>query len=380
MRPSIVPGQLRKRERAVTAAEPSGLYKDSSVTSTPITNDDEKDHIFMKNATRLALVLIALTAVLVAAGCGGSDDELPADAVAVVDGVTVTKAELDALLTRAKVSYEQQQRAFPKAGTPEYQSLQTQAVAYLVQRTQYDLEAADRGITVSDEEVDKRIDEVKKQSFGGDDEKWAEALEAQAYSEEDVRTEIRAQLLSQKLVDEISGDSTVTEADVAAYYETNKAQFTVPETRDVRHILVKTKAEADKLYDEIEGGADFAALAKKHSQDPGSKDNGGKLTIAQGQTVEAFDKTAFLLKTGVVSRPVKTEYGYHLIVPIGPVKPGKVTPLAQAKAQIKTQLEQTKQNESVTSWAAELAKKYQGKTTYAAGYEPPATGETETDG
>ncbi len=334
----------------------------------------------MKNATRLALALLALTALLVAAGCGGADDELPTGAVAVVDGVTVAKTDLEDMLGRAKISYEQQQRDFPKAGTPEYQSLQTQAVAYLVQRAQYDLEAAERGIEVTDEEVDKRIDEVKQQSFQGDDAEWQKALEAQGYTEEDVRVEIRAQLLSERLVASISGESGTTDAEIAEYYEANKAQFTVPEARDVRHILVKTKAEADKLYAELEGGADFAALAKQHSEDPGSKDNGGKLTIAQGQTVEAFDKTAFLLKTGVVSRPVKTEYGYHLIMPIGAVKPGKVTSLAEAKAQIKSQLEQTKQNDAVTKWAEDLAKKYESKTTYAAGYEPPATASVDSDG
>jgi parvulin-like peptidyl-prolyl isomerase len=202
---------------------------------------------------------------------------------------------------------------------------------------------------------------------------WTKALEAQGWTEDEVREEIRAQVLSEKLVAAVTGATEVTDEEIAAYYEANKSQFAVPETREVRHILVKTKAEADKLYDQIQGGADFAALAKQHSEDPGSKDNGGKLTIAQGQTVEAFDKSAFLLSAGVVSRPVKTEYGYHLILPLGPVKPGKVTPLAKAKAQIKTQLEQSRQNETVSTWAADLSEKYASKTTYATGYAPPAT-------
>jgi parvulin-like peptidyl-prolyl isomerase len=333
----------------------------------------------MKKAAPFALALLAITAVLVAAGCGGSDDELPIGAVAVVDGTEITKSDLDAMLARAKISYEQQERSFPKAGTPEYTSLQAQAVAYLVQRTQYDAEAKKRGITVTDAEIDKRIDDVKKQSFGGDDKKWAKALEAQGWTEADVRDEIRSQVLSEKLVAAVTGDTTVTDEDIAAYYAANKSQFAVPATRDVRHILVKTKAEADKLYKEIEDGADFAALAKKYSDDPGSKDNGGKLTVAQGQTVEGFDKTAFLLPTGTVSRPVKTEYGYHLIVPLGPVKPGKVTPLAKAKSQIRQQLEQSKQNEAVNAWAKDLSDEYAGKTTYATGYEPPATTTTEPD-
>ena len=70
-------------------------------------------------------------------------ERVPPDAVAVVDGTPVTKAELDALLARAKKTYKAQKRAFPKAGTAEYQSLQTQAVAFLVQRAEYDNRAED---------------------------------------------------------------------------------------------------------------------------------------------------------------------------------------------------------------------------------------------
>ena len=97
------------------------------------------------------LAASALAAVtLVAAGCGDTD-EIPADAVAVVDGTSITRASLDELLARAKKSYTAQQRDFPKAGTPEYQSLQNQAVAYLVQREEYAREADDlqAGINVT---------------------------------------------------------------------------------------------------------------------------------------------------------------------------------------------------------------------------------------
>ena len=91
--------------------------------------------------TRVVLSVLVALAVLVAAACGGTDQSVPADAVAVVDGTPVTKAELDELLARAKKSYTDQKRAFPKAGTAEYQALQTQAVAFLVQRAEYDKRA-----------------------------------------------------------------------------------------------------------------------------------------------------------------------------------------------------------------------------------------------
>ena len=91
----------------------------------------------------------------------------------------------------------------------------------------------------------------------------------------------------------------------------------------MRHILVKTKAQADKIYDKIKAGGNFAALAKKYSTDPGSKDNGGKLTIIRGQTVAPFDTTAFLLSTNQISRPIKTQYGYHVIQPISADQAGE---------------------------------------------------------
>ena len=89
----------------------------------------------MKRSLMLAATALAVLTV-VAAGCGDTD-EVPSDAVAVVDGTPISKSTLDELLTRTKKTYAAQKRQFPKAGTSEYQSLQTQAVAFLVQREEY---------------------------------------------------------------------------------------------------------------------------------------------------------------------------------------------------------------------------------------------------
>jgi foldase protein PrsA len=331
----------------------------------------------MKRTIRIALPLLALAAVLVASGCGGSNESIPNGAVAVVDGTPITKGSLDSVIARAKGSYASQKRAFPKAGTAEYQSLQSQAVAFLVQRTEYAKEAEKRKIAVTDKEIQTRIDQIKKQYFAGSQKKFDAGLKAQGYTLEGLRGDVEAQLISEKLYKVVTDGVTVTDAEVTKYYSDHKTQYEVAESRDVRHILVKTKALADKVYAEIKAGGDFAALAKKYSQDPGSKDKGGKLTITKGQTVAAFDTTAFLLPTNEVSKPVKTEIGYHVIQALSAVKPGTTTPLTKSlKAQIKTQLLGQKKNTAIQKWAKATTKIYDKNVSYATGFAPPAAATT----
>jgi foldase protein PrsA len=329
----------------------------------------------MKLTRVLAVVLAALA--LVAAGCGGDDEGVPEGAVAVVDGQTIGRTELDALIARVRKTYEGQKRQFPKAGSPEYQSLQSQAVAFLVQRIEFEKEASELGVNVTDEQIDSRIAQLKKQFFKNDQKTFTKGLSQQGYTVESFKTDVRAQILSEKLYEKVTGGVKVTAADVQRQYQKNKAQYTTPETREVRHILVKTKAEANAIYNQLKGGADFTRLALQKSLDPGSKSNGGKLTISRGQTVAPFDQTAFLLPTNSLSRPVKTEFGFHLIQPLGEVKPAKTTPFAQVRDTIKSQLEQEQKQSAVTKWSQDVKKEYEDKVEYAEAYKPPAAA-TET--
>ena len=321
---------------------------------------------------RIALFVPVVLAVLVAAACGGSSQTVPADAVAVVDGTPVTTAELEALIGRAKKSYASQKRAFPKAGTTEYQSLQTQAVAFLVQRIEYDKKAEEMKLAVTDKEIAARLAQVKKQYFGNSQATLAKQLKAQGYTATRFLADIKEQLLSEKIYDAVTKGGNATDAQIAAYYKTNKSQFVSPESRNVRHILVKTKAEADKIYNELKGGADFAVLAKKNSIDPGSKDIGGKYTVIKGQTVPPFEKAVFMLHTNETSHPVKTQYGYHVIQALSPIKPAKTTPLGKVKAQIKAQIEQTAKTDLITKWTTATQKSFASKVAYATGFAPPA--------
>jgi peptidyl-prolyl cis-trans isomerase D len=123
----------------------------------------------------------------------------------------------------------------------------------------------------------------------------------------------------------------VTQADLQAYYRDHQDQYRVPEQVQVRHILVKTplpgpngkaddnavkaaKAKADDILAKLKAGGDFAELAKKNSDDPGSAAKGGELGwINRGQTVPEFEKTAFSLKKGETSGLVQSSYGFHII-------------------------------------------------------------------
>jgi foldase protein PrsA len=329
-----------------------------------------------------ALVLVVLLLALLAAGCGGGGDgSVPADAVAEVDGEAIAVAEFEGVLNQARQSYKNQKRDFPKAGSQEYQTLKNQAVQFLVQRRQFEQAGEELGVEVTDQQVEDRLAQIKKQYFGGDQKKYDKQLKEQGLTDAQVRADVRSQIVSEKISAQVTKGLKVTDKEIAAYYAKNKKQYEQPESRDVRHILVKTKKQADDLKAQLDGGADFAALAKKHSTDTASKATGGKLTITRGQTVAAFDKEAFELKKDAISAPVKTEFGFHLIQALSTVKPAATTPLKDVKEAIRGQLLQEKKNQAMTKWVDELKADYQDKVDYAVGYNPPpaATGTTETD-
>jgi foldase protein PrsA len=331
----------------------------------------------MKNVKLIIALTAAVSLLLVVAGCGsGGDESVPADAIASIDDQQISKAEFDRAMDQAKRGYDARQSPFPKPGSPEYEQLKNQAVAYLVQRAEFEKEAEDLDIEISDKQVQDRLAQIKKQYFQNNEKKYQAQLKKSGLTQAQVVEDIRAQILSEELFKKVAQDVKVSDEQIEKFYKEHPDQYQVPEQRDIAHILVKKKPLADQLYDQIQGGANFAALAKKYSQDPGSKNSGGKMTISKGQTVAPFDQTAFLIKSGQVSHPVKTEFGYHIIKALGPVKAAKTTALSDVKASIKAQLEQQRKNEKMTKWVDDIRKKYEDDVNYQVGYAPPSTATT----
>jgi parvulin-like peptidyl-prolyl isomerase len=340
---------------------------------------------------RLSIVIfaLALSLALLASACGGGGDggaSVGSGDAAVVGDEHITRAALDLRVHQAKCSYDLQKRTFPKPGSSEYQAIQSQILQSLVQRAQLEQKAPSLDVKVSEKDVDKQLADLKKQYFGGSDKKYQAELKRQCVTDPEVRADLRANLLSNAVFKKVTQSAKVTDTEVKDYYDNHREVYTTPQTRVVRHILVaaKDKALADRLYGKLKGETgtklvtDFAADAKKYSIDPGSKAQGGQLPITKGQTVPEFDRTAFALKTGELSKPVKTQFGWHIIFAEKPAKPRQSTPFKQVQQSIKQQLLQQQRNDSLQKWLDQLKKEYDGKISYANGLKPPATDTTAT--
>jgi len=149
-------------------------------------------------------------------------------------------------------------------------------------------------------------------------------------------------------LDAVAAAITVNPDDLEAWYKQNQSRYVEAEKRRARHILITVDGKKDAAADaaalakaqdvlkQARSGADFAALAKKYSQDPGSAHQGGELGWAlRGAYVQAFADKLFTMKVGEISDPVKTQFGYH-IIQVEEVQAEHARTLADARAQIES--------------------------------------------
>jgi peptidyl-prolyl cis-trans isomerase D len=157
----------------------------------------------------------------------------------------------------------------------------------------------------------------------------------------------------------IAAATTVSGQDLQAYYDQHRDEYRVPEQVKVSHILVKTplpapgaredekavadaRAKAEGVLKEVKAGGDFAKLAEKYSEDPGSAKSGGELGwIGRGRTVPEFEKAAFSLGKGQTSDLVKSSYGFH-IIHVEDKQAAHLKTLAEAKSEIEEKVKQQK--------------------------------------
>ena len=168
---------------------------------------------------------------------------------------------------------------------------------------------------------------------------------------------VTKEILTSMAMNKALGDVTVTEEDAKKYYDENKDAFSVPPTVSARHILVSTEEEANKVREEINNGLSFADAAMKYSSCP-SKEQGGNLgEFSKGMMVPEFEKASLDAEIGAISEPVKTQFGYHLIV-VDSKNEGSVKSFEEVKNSVVNELLKKAQHKKYEDLLQQLEGKY----------------------
>ncbi|MBW6458149.1 MAG: peptidylprolyl isomerase [FCB group bacterium] len=187
-------------------------------------------------------------------------------------------------------------------------------------------EAKQHGLSIPKDTVEAYIEKYLYEPNGGK-EAFLEQIKFQQIDMDFIREDTRNNLLIMKYIEEVAMagvDASISEAEIRAYYEDNKAHYN-QETATVRHILFLTQGKSDteksnvkKSAEEIlkraKGGEDFIKLVEQYSEDPGSRNAGGLYEdFPRGRMVQSFEDASFTLPVGSISNLVETPYGYHII-------------------------------------------------------------------
>jgi foldase protein PrsA len=252
----------------------------------------------------------------------------------------------------------------------QYDQFKSEVLGFLIRSTWLDQEAQKQNVKVTDKEVQKQIDDIKKQQFTqkGSYEKF---LQSAGLTNEDVLFQQRVRELQNKITQKVTkGKDKVTDAQIADYYEKHKSQFATQERRNVRIVLTKTKDKAQQAKSALDSGQSWKSVAKKFSIDQASKNKGGELEggVAKGQQEKSLDTAIFAADKGKLTGPVKTQFGWY-VFEVEKITKGKQQSLDESKANIKQQLASQQQNNALKRFGDDYRKRYKATTDCRKGYE-----------
>jgi hypothetical protein len=211
--------------------------------------------------------------------------DVPPGAIATVAGESIPRTLFDQLMRRIRRSYQLQRRTFPAAGTAASRKVRDDAVALLVWRVVVRQAATELGVRVPESVVEARLGQVREQ-WGGPA-SFQAVLRRLGLTETLLRDEIRTRMLLEAVRDSFWAATTVSDEEVASHYQRNLRDYVVPQNRDVRHILVRTRSRAGRLRAQIRAGASFGVLARRHSLDRATRNAGGALSVLRAGRVRA---------------------------------------------------------------------------------------------
>lgn len=307
----------------------------------------------MKRRFLTGAIVVFLALALTAGAFGGCSLRKEADKSRELASVNSSKITENALNTRVNIFKIFYGPSVESADTKEKILDQLVEEALLVQ------EAARLKVKVSQDEVNKEFEEFRKtlENQFGSKEKMDTEIANLKLSMDDLRAFIERYLVLQAVYKKVTEKIDVPVEDMQKYYEEHKDDFKEEESVQARHILVSKKEDAEKILAELKAGADFVELAKKYSQDPGSKDNGGDLgKFGRHDMVEEFGKVAFSLAPGTISDIVKTDFGYH-IIRVEAKYPEKQLTFDEVKDQIKEIMLEEKRSQEFDKYLKDLQAK-----------------------
>jgi foldase protein PrsA len=350
----------------------------------------------MIKAARTILAVGAIGVTGVFAACGG----VPGNAVAEVDGNPIEKSEFDHWLNIAArssgqpnavvpdppgyakcVAQKRKTTPQPAKGQPkvtddqlkkqceqEYKALKDQVVQLLVSYQWIEGEASEQDIEVTEAEIKKSFEEQKKQSFPKDAD-YQKFLKDTGQTEEDILTRVRLDLLSNKIREKVvKGKDRVSDAQIQTFYDENKERFAQPEKRDLRVVLTKKEAQAEKAKNAVEDGQSWAKVAKRYSIDEASKAQGGKLPgQAKGTLEKSLDEGVFSAERGQVIGPVKTQFGFY-VFEVTKITPASQQTLEEAKTTIRETVKSQNEQKALDAFVKDFRERWKERTECREGY------------
>lgn len=288
---------------------------------------------------RARRVALAVALVLVLAGVGGlvwqRVNRLPDDAALAIGGRVVTVAELDRRIAELRAL----DGVVEPTGDPAKADQFRRAVAKTVAR---EIVLADRAaelkVEVPEEKLHQTFDSFLSAGFGPGPAGRAEfvrVLGNMRTSEGVVLEGLRRRLLVSALFDEVTKDVSVTDERARAAFPEYRARLAVPERRHLRNIVVSSDQDARRVVEQLQRGADFAALARIYSMDAGTRDTAGDIGVTEaGKLQPAYSRAAFSVPAGAVYGPVQTDHGWN-VGQVVEVLPGQAVELDAAFPRLK---------------------------------------------
>lgn len=241
--------------------------------------------------------------------------------IARVNGVEVPRDDFERQMERTRSRF---QRAGREIRPPLEQRLKENIIRKLIDDVLIAQKAKAEGVVVTPEELDEKFNEHKARF--GNEKAFESFLERTGQSIDDVKGDLEKNLLREKLFAKLMGDEEPTEEDAKKYFEENKTKYKQREQVRASHILLKVsktdppevREQKKKKAEELlalakKPGADFAALAKEHSEGPTASRGGDLGAFSRGRMVKPFEDAAFAAKPGEVIGPVETQFGFHII-------------------------------------------------------------------